>query len=32
LRPFDLLVVSEDKYQYWRDTLGNVTTRLQGTA
>jgi predicted nucleotidyltransferase len=22
--PIDLLVVSEDKYQYWRDTPGNV--------
>lgn len=22
--PLDLLVVSEDKYQYWRDTPGNV--------
>ena len=22
--PVDLLVVSEDKYQYWRDTPGNV--------
>ena len=22
--PLDLVVVSEDKYQYWRDTPGNV--------
>ena len=22
--PLDLLVVSEDNYQYWRDTPGNV--------
>lgn len=22
--PLDLVVVSEDKYQYWRDTPGNI--------